>query len=170
MAPSEWFALTVKPRHEKLAAEHLRARGLEAFLPLYHARRKWSDRLQAVDLPLFPGYLFCRFTPHHWLQVLSAPGVQTIVSFGRRPLPVGEAEISAVQSMLSSGLPVLPWQFIHAGDRVEIKRGPLAGMRGLAVREKGVDRFVVNVELLQRAVAVEIDREFLMPVRSQRAA
>ena len=88
----------------------------------------------------------------------------------RFALIVGENEIAAVRAMLSSGLPVLPWQFIQAGDRVEIKAGPLAGLRGMAVREKGVDRLVVNVELLQRAVAVEIDRELLLPVRTRRAA
>ena len=170
MAHADWFALTVKPRHEKLASQHLRARGLEEFLPLYHARRKWSDRTQVVDLPLFPGYLFCRFPTQAWLQVLSTPGVQTVVGFGRRPAPVSDGEVSAIQSMLASGLPVIPWEFVRAGDRVEIKGGPLTGMQGLAVREKGIDRLVVNVDLLQRAVAVEIDREMLAPVRINRAA
>ena len=39
----------------------LRAKGLEELLPLQQVRRRWTDRVQAIDLPLFPGYLFCRF-------------------------------------------------------------------------------------------------------------
>ena len=138
----------------------MRIRGLEDFLPLYHARRNWSDRIQTVDLPLFPGYVFCRFTTREWLQVLNMPGVSRIVGFGNRPAPVNDTEITAVRTMLASGLPVQPWPYIQAGDAVEIVGGALSGVRGIALREKGVDRFVVNVELLRRSVAVEIDRSF----------
>jgi transcription antitermination factor NusG len=156
-----WFALTVKPRHEKSAAQHLKLRGLEDFLPLYNARRVWSDRMQTVALPLFPGYIFCRFTPREWLQVLNTPGVSTIVGFGRQPAPVSDGEIIAIQTMVASGLPIQPWPYIQAGDAVEIVGGALAGVRGIALREKGVDRVVVTVELLRRSVAVEIDRGLL---------
>jgi hypothetical protein len=38
----------------------LRPKGLEEFLPLQQARRRWTERVQAIDLPRFPGYLFCR--------------------------------------------------------------------------------------------------------------
>ena len=38
----------------------LHAKGLEKFLPLQQARRRWTDRVQGVDLPTFPGYLVCR--------------------------------------------------------------------------------------------------------------
>ncbi len=160
-----WFALTVKPRHEKAAAQNLRHRGLEEFLPLYNARRQWSDRTQTVTMPLFPGYVFCRFSSREWLQVVNTPGVNSVVSFGRQPEPLSDGEIAAIQTMVASGLPLQPWPYIHAGDRVEITAGALEGVRGIAVREKGIDRVVVNVELLRRSVAVEIDRS-LVAVRS----
>jgi transcription antitermination factor NusG len=153
-----WYALTVKPRHEKAAAQNLRLRGLEDFLPLYNARRVWSDRIQTVALPLFTGYIFCRFTSREWLQVLNTPGVSTIVGFGRQPAPISDGEINAIQTMVNSGMPIEPWPYIQAGDTVEIVGGALAGVRDIALREKGVDRVVVNVELLRRSVAVEIDR------------
>jgi transcriptional antiterminator NusG len=166
--PAPWFALTVKPRHEKQAAQHLRMRGLEEFLPLYKDRRRWSDRVQTVELPLFPGYLFCRFAPRQWLQAVSAPGVMAVVSFGKLPQPVPETEIAAIRAMQDSGLPLQPWDYIHAGDPVEITAGALAGLSGIAVREKNIDRLVVNVQLLHRAVAVEIDRAILQPLPSHR--
>jgi len=167
---AKWFALTVKPRHEKAAAQNLRSRGLEEFLPLYNARRQWSDRIRTLALPLFPGYVFCRFLPQEWLRVLGTPGVNTVVGFGRRPAPVSAAEIDGVKKMLAAGLPVGPWPYIQAGDQVEIVGGALDGLRGVAVRDKGVDRLVVNVELLQRSVAVEIDRGMLTVLATRRAA
>jgi hypothetical protein len=50
-----WFALQTRPRYEKTAANILRAKGYEEFLPLYCSRRRWSDRMKDVELPLFPG-------------------------------------------------------------------------------------------------------------------
>src|SRR5262249_55613729 len=144
-------------------AQNLKLRGLEEFLPLYKARRQWSDRAQTLDLPLFPGYVFCRFTPTEWLRVVNTSGVNNVVGFGSRPAPVGEAEIDSIRTMVASGLPLQPWGYIQAGETVEITGGALEGIRGVALREKGVDRVVVNVELLRRSVAVEVDRSLVTP-------
>lgn len=167
---SAWFALTVKPRHEKVAAQDLRSKGLEDFLPLYHARRCWSDRVKSVELPLFPGYLFCRFESYKdRLKVLSTTSVISIISFGEELAPVEEAEIAAIQSLLRSGLPVEPWPFLRVGEPVRVESGPLTGLQGILSREKNVSRVVINVELLQRSVAVEIDRHRLSAVNSTTA-
>src|ERR1039458_584693 len=92
-----WFVLTVKPQHEKAVAEQLRAKSLEEYLPLYQARRRWSDRVATVELPLFPRYVFCRFSFENRLQVLQTPSVSSIVSFGGKPCPVEHREIETVQ-------------------------------------------------------------------------
>src|SRR6202040_2303430 len=55
-----WFALRVRPNYEKPVAAALRGKGFQEFLPLVQSRRQWSDRVKVMDLPLFPGYLFCR--------------------------------------------------------------------------------------------------------------
>lgn len=160
-----WFALTVKPRHEKVAAQNLRLRGLEDFLPLQRVRRSWSDRMQAVDLPLFPGYVFCRFTYRDRLHALNTPGVRSIVGFGNVEIPLDDSEIQAVQALISSGMPLSPWPYLRVGEKVRIERGALEGVCGTLVREKGSWRIVVNVELLQRSVAVEVDRDIVGPWR-----
>jgi len=162
---SFWFALTVKPRHEKAAAHNLRLRGLEEFLPLHAERRPWSDRVKTVELPLFPGYVFCRFTYAERLWALNTPGIRSIVGFGNQETPLADAEVEAVQKLVSSGMPISPWPYLRIGDRVQVEHGALEGVRGVIVREKGPWRLVVNVELLQRSIAVEIDREFLGPCR-----
>ena len=163
---SAWFALTVKPRHEKAAAQNLRAKGLDVMLPVYLAQHQWSDRVKAVELPLFPGYVLCRLRREERLKALTTPSVTSIVGFANIPVPIPEEEISAVRTMVESGLPIQPWPHLRPGEQVRIESGSLAGVQGTLVREKSVFRVVVNIELLQRSVAVEVDRAALSPVNS----
>jgi len=156
-----WFALTVKPRHEKAVTEHLSARSLEAYAPVYRERRRWSDRVKTVELPLFPRYVFCRFSFADRLKVIGMPSVQSVVGFGGEPVPVPDEEIDAVRMLVGSGLAVAPWHYLRIGQRVRIREGPLSGLEGILAREKSGYRVVINVELLQRGVAVEIDRNFV---------
>src|ERR1035437_1084051 len=158
-----WFALVVKPQHEKAVAEQLQAKALEHYLPLYRARRRWSDRTKAVDLPLFPRYVFCRFGFEQRLKELSTPSIVCIVSFGRKPAPLSETDLHAVQALVGSGLPVSPWPFLRSGERVRITHGALAGVEGILVRENSACGGVVRVELLNGAAPVEIDRDLVLP-------
>jgi len=159
-----WFAIRVKPRHEKVTAHHLHSRGLEEFLPLYRSSRQWSDRTQVVELPLFDGYLFCRFSRDTLIPVLSAPGVLYVVSHGVDPAPVEEDEIAAIRRLVESRMPIGPWPYLREGQRVRICCGALKGLEGVLVHLKGQSRVVVSVHLLQRSVAADVDRETVEPV------
>jgi transcription antitermination factor NusG len=168
-----WFAVRVRSNHERLAAAHLRERGYEEFLPSYKTERRWSDRKKEIVQFLFPGYVFCRLNPVDRLPVLTAPGVIDLVGFGRVPSPVPDSEIEAIRRMVQSGLLVMPWPFLELGNRVLIERGPLAGVEGILDEVKGRCRLVVSVNLLQRSVSAEVDRNWvrpLPPVRSERSA
>jgi len=157
--PLWWYALRVKPQHEKSAAASLENKGFPYYLPLYRSRRRWSDRFKELHLPLFPGYLFCRFSLRHRLLVETTPGVRSIVSCTQPPEPVPDSEIAALRTMLASGLTVAPWPFLKVGNCVYIDRGPLCGLEGILIQIKSTWRLVVSVDLLQRSVAVEVDRE-----------
>ena len=77
---SSWFAIETRPRCEKLVGNILENKGYELFLPMYKSRRRWSDRIKELDLPLFPGYLFCRWSPQQrTLPLLTTPWVRQIV-------------------------------------------------------------------------------------------
>ena len=159
--PYPWFALRVKSRSEKIVSTIVRYKGFEEFLPLYQSRRRWSDRFKSVELPLFPGYVFCRFDPSTRLRVLQAPGVRSIVGAGKDAAPVDDAEIDSIRALIASRRPILPWPFLRAGERVAIRSGPLANLRGIIVRVKDSLRAVVSVEALSCSVAVEVDIEDL---------
>lgn len=162
-----WFALSVRSRYERSAAQFLENRGYESFLPMYKSRRCWSDRIKELDVPLFPGYLFCRFDIHNRLPVLVVPGVVGIVGGTKLPRPIDLAEIEALQTAVRTGLPREPWPFLHVGDRVRIEHGSLAGVEGILLQIKGRHRLILSVTLLQRSVAVDIDSAWVSSLASR---
>jgi transcription antitermination factor NusG len=159
-----WFAVRVRSRCEKIAAAMIRNKGLEEFLPLY-SRRSWrSGRQRMAQLPLFPGYVFCRVDPRDRLPVLTIPGVLYFVGVGRVPVVIDSAEIGAIQSAVRSGLCVEPWPFLEVGRRVRLESGPLANVEGMLLEFRKQRRVVVSVSLLRRSVAVEIERDWVTPL------
>jgi transcription antitermination factor NusG len=161
-----WYALHVRTRFEKVVARNLKGKGYEEFLPLFSRTSRWSDRTKQIELPLFPGYVFCRFNPAHRLPILTTPGVNAIVGMGKSILPVEEQELENIRSVLKSNSLFEPWPFLEVGQRVRVEYGPLAGTEGIVTMLKNTCRLVISINLLQRSVAVEIDRDCLKPVES----
>ena len=162
MENTDWFGIRVRSRCEVRAYEDLCLRGFEAFLPLCSVRRRWSDRVKTLQVPMFGGYLFCRFALPDRLRVLNAAGVAQIVGVGNTPVPISEAEIRSVQTLVASKVACTPWPYLQAGQRVSIDCGPLAGVEGVIIRaENGKPRVVVSVTMLLRSVAAEIEREWI---------
>lgn len=162
--PDQWFALRVKSRAEKIVALMARNKGFDEFLPVYQARRRWSDRVKSVELPLFPGYVFCRLNPHHRLALLTIPGVLHLVGIGKVPVAIDDAEMIALQSAVGSGLATEPWPYLEVGQRVRLEEGPLVGIEGILVGTSKQQRVLVSVTLLKRSVAVAIERRWVMPI------
>ena len=158
--PERWFALRVKSRSEKAVSSISRNKGFEEFLPLYQSRRRWSDRVKSVELPLFPGYVFCRLDPQYRLPLLTIPGVLHFVSVGKIPAPIDDTEVASIQAAVQSGLLTEPWPFLDIGQRVRLEEGPLAGLEGILVGTSKQQRIIVSVTLLKRSVAVTIDRRW----------
>jgi transcription antitermination factor NusG len=159
-----WYAVYTRSNCEFKVSRHLSTRGLVEFLPVYKSRRQWSDRSRELDLPLFAGYVFCRFDPHRAVPVVSTPGVVRVIGSGRTAVPIADAEIDAIRAICTSGVRAQPWPFLEVGRRVAIVNGPLTGIEGIVVELKNQFRLVVSVSLLQRSVAAEIEREWIQPL------
>jgi transcription antitermination factor NusG len=122
--------------------------------------RQWSDRIKEIEVPLFPGYIFCRMNPHNRRPVVMTPGVIQVVGIGKTPTPVDEEEIAAIQRVGKTGLPAMPWPYLQVGCVARIEDGPLRGLTGIVVKIKSGLKLVLSVSLLQRSVAVEVDRRW----------
>jgi transcription antitermination factor NusG len=161
-----WYALRVRPNYEKPVAAALRGKGFQEFLPLIRSKRQWSDRVKIMDLPLFPGYLFCRLNLEERLPLLTTPGFLYLVGVGKNPEPVDETEIVGIQAVLRSGLTVTPWPNLVVGQKVRLKHGPLKGLDGVLTRIANRHRIYVSVTLLKRSISVEVDPDWVQPVRA----
>lgn len=159
-----WFALQVRTRFEHAVATYLDGKGYEWFLPLYKCRRRWSDRIKELELPLFPGYAFCRFDPLNRLPVLTTPWVVQVVGIAKTPIPIEESEIAAIQRAVQSGLATEPWPLLEVGQRARVEYGPLAGLEGTLLDFRGHHRLLLSVTLLRRSVAVEVDSADVTPI------
>lgn len=153
----------MKSKCEKMVSDQLRGKGYEEFLPMCWSRRLWSDRVKVIQMPLFTGYLFCRFDPENRFAILTTPGVCTIVGRGRTPLPVDANQVESIRLAVRSGQGVEPWPRLEVGNKVRIEVGPLSGVEGTLLRHKGTTHLILGVTLMQRAVAVEIDETWVMP-------
>jgi transcription antitermination factor NusG len=168
-SPEAWFAVQVRPQYEKVVETSLAGKGYEVFLPMYRCVRRWSQRMKTLELPLFTGYLFSRFDVRARLPILVTPFVMRIVGIGRAPCPIDNKEIEDLHTVVASGLRAQPAPYVGVGQRVCIEEGSLAGVEGILVAWKGKSRILVSVELLQRAVSIEIDPTWVKPVTIRQA-
>lgn len=163
---TRWYAVTTRSRQEKIAANTLQALGIAHFLPLQSQKRQWSDRIQTMNVPLFPGYLFVHIDP--WssvkLDVLKTPGVARFVGDHSGPLPVQNSEIESIRDLLQCGVEFAPHQFLKQGDRVQVVRGPLTGVEGIFVRLGSKSRIVISIEVIHRSLAMNVSETDVLPV------
>lgn len=159
-----WYAVRTRSRHEKLVRDRLAGLGVEHLLPTVMRLSQWKDRKKEIEAPLFPGYCFARFRWPDHLAVQTVSGVVGLVGGGQRPEPIPDAEIDALKLLMASELPYDAHPYLREGMMVEVRRGPLEGVRGILLRKAKRHRLVISIHLIQQAAAVEIDASEVVPV------
>jgi transcription antitermination factor NusG len=163
-----WFAIWTHSHCEQLVQDQLKAKDFRAFLPMVRIWSRRSGVRRLIARPMFPGYLFV----HHmmdkpgYIEILKTKGVARILG-GRwdRLTPVADAEIEALQRVITADQMVLPHPFMREGQRVRIDAGPLAGIEGIFVRSRpNRGLLVLSVNLVHQSVAVEVDCTTVIPV------
>jgi transcription termination/antitermination protein NusG len=156
---SSWFAVQTRPRHEKKVSLGLREKGIQSFLPLRWEKRKWSDRQQWIELPLFSHYVFVQIplTAESRVSVLRTSGVLRFAGVPGCGTPVPDEQIENLQAIIDQGMPLAPHEFIKVGERVRIRGGALNGIEGILAAIKNDRSLVVSVDLIEKSVAIRID-------------
>ena len=157
-----WFALQTRSRHEKIVRRELEIRNIEQFLPTVKRLSQWKDRKKEIEFPLFPGYCFARFSLDKRLAVLQSPGVVNIVG-ALRPEPIPDLEIESLRRVLNNHTRYELYPYLKEGCLVEVTKGPMQGVKGVFVRHARHHRLVLSINLIQQAVAVEIDASSVAP-------
>ncbi len=162
MSQPSWYVVHTRSRQEVKVQTGLELKGLETFLPRVTVRSRRRDRLQMLEAPLFPGYLFVHTDLNDWahFNIIRNQGVVRILGIKGQYTPVLEDTVTSLRTLVNSGQPVFPWSKLTPGKRVRVVDGPLTGATGVILRNsKGKRRLVVAVELLGRSVCAELAEE-----------
>jgi transcriptional antiterminator RfaH len=156
---AQWFCVKSQPKHEHIAAEHLRQFSeIEVFLPRIRFKRVTRQGAAWATEALFPGYLFARFNWQSKLrQVHHARGVRGVVHFGDRWPAIPEYTIVELRRCLGDAdlhtinTPLAP------GDTVQVAEGTLQGLKAVVTRiVPGRERVAVLMEFLGQQTMIEL--------------
>ena len=165
MPQPAWYCLRSQPKHEHIAAAHVRMlEGITVFCPRIRFRRATRQGAVWVTEAMFPGYLFARFDlAEKHRQVRYAHGVSGILQFGGR-YPVIEEEVLAPlrdQAGAAEGKQLT--HEITEGDHVTII-GVFAGLEAVVLRVmSGSERVRILMDFLGRKTEAEVERSCVLP-------
>jgi transcriptional antiterminator RfaH len=158
-----WYAVYTRPHAETKALDHLLRQGYCAYLPRYRTQITHARRRQVVLRPLFPRYLFAGIGggTMRWRPILSTFGVTDLVRAGDEPATVPSGVVEAIREReQAGGFDRLGLQrSLRLGELVRVTAGALEDLVGRLVELRDQDRVVVLLELLGRAVRVQLRAE-----------
>lgn len=159
-----WFALLLRSRHEFSTRDALVAQEIEQFLPTVEVTTRWTDRQVTTTRPLFPGYIFARFDPVNARELAAVYATRGVVSVlgTDGPEAIPDAVIANLQRIAATPNALSLCAYV-AGETVTVSRGPFAGVTGVISRVKGATSLTIPVQILGRAVSVQIDAADIEP-------
>ena len=157
-----WHVLHTKSRQEKALSADLDALGIAYYLPLVMQVRYYGKRKAKVEMPLFGGYLFMRGTLDEAYAADRTRRVAGIINVADQQQL--QWELVNLRKALESGRNLEPYPYLKKGMRAEVTSGPLRGLQGIIEDRAGVNRLILQVDLLGRAVSLEIDGALLEPL------
>lgn len=165
----QWIAVYTKPRHEKSVLGEFTVKGIDAYLPLVRQKHRWSDRMKWVETPIFKSYIFAHIELKDNLEVLQTRGVNHIIKFQNKIAVIPDIQITNLRKMIDGGFDPLPSDYFIIGDKVEVIGGLLRGMHGIVSRNDSEDKLIIKIDAIQHAVAVQIERKYLKPDKTNNA-
>jgi transcriptional antiterminator RfaH len=155
-----WWVLHCRPRQEKALARQLREHRVPFYLPIIARRLRIRNRNLTSHVPLFPGYLFMLANREQRTAALTTNRVVHTLQVGDQ----GKlwSDLCQVQHLIATGAPITPEDRLAPGSAVEIKCGPLAGLKGKILRNATGRRFVVEVDFIQRGASVMLEDHYLI--------
>ncbi|MDD4969948.1 MAG: UpxY family transcription antiterminator [Paludibacter sp.] len=143
-----WYAVYTAPRAEKKVSERFVQEGIEHYLPIQTVKRRWSDRIKEVQVPVVNGYIFVRVLVVDFIRVTKVYGALAFIKEQGQPVAIPDSQLERLRFMVEhSEEPVEYTQenFEH-GESIRICKGPLEGMMGELVEMKGKNKVLIRLE------------------------
>jgi transcription antitermination factor NusG len=143
-----WYAVYTAPRAEKKVSERFTLEGIEHYLPLQTVKRRWSDRIKEVEVPIVNGYIFVRILHLDFSKVTLVYGALAFVREGGQPVAIPDKQLDRLRFMVEHAEEPVEYSqesFEH-GESIRICKGPLEGMMGELVEMKGKHKVLIRLE------------------------
>jgi transcriptional antiterminator RfaH len=158
-----WYAIHTHPKQENRAESNLKAWNVETFFPRIRDCRfnEFTWEPSYFIKPLFPGYLFSRFSLNNLLhKVRFTRGVHSVVCVGIAPAPIDDRVIEIIATQIDNTGFVKIGVDLEPGAKVMIKAGPFRGLTGIFERDASdADRIKILLDSVCFQAHVEVDRK-----------
>lgn len=164
----DWFCLKSQPKHEHIAAAHLRRiPGLEVFSPRLRFQRNTVRGVIWFVEAMFPGYLFARFNlDQRFREVRSTTGVSSILKFGQFYAKLDPLVIDALRERTNAEQVVVIESTLKPGDVVTIVEGSLRGLSAVVTQIlSGRERVRILLDFLGRQIHAEVGKPAVLPAK-----
>jgi len=160
-AELKWYAVQTYSCREKAVDKSLKSQGIHSFLPLIAERRKWSDRIKTIHVPLFPGYLFVHMDTQgeDCQKITYTHNVCRIVGDRTGPTAIPDHQITAISSLIQAKTPLEVAQGLQKGHKVKVQSGPLQGVEGEFIRRGERSCLTIHITLLGQMVLAMVDAD-----------
>lgn len=153
----QWYVATTLPGKEEFACQNLRGQNFQVFFPKIVSTRNVRRPTSASLVPLFPGYVFTRFSraADRWQAINGTRGVRRLIcAASGAPIPVRQDVMTHLIDRCVDGVwQTMPAAFVK-GQPITMIDGPLAGCTGELDRLLPNDRVRILVEILGNKVTV----------------
>jgi transcription elongation factor/antiterminator RfaH len=151
-----WYAVYTLPFAEARAEAQLQRQGFWTFQPKRYKSVRHARRLNTVEAPFFPRYLFVvlDLTRHQWRRINGTWGVSRLVMCGEQPHAVPRGVVEALIAAAGQGGILQLAQKLHVGGPVRLMAGPFAEQLAILEYLDDSGRVQVLLEILGRQVAI----------------
>jgi transcription antitermination factor NusG len=156
----QWWVAHVRSRQEKVLARHLMGR-VGFYLPQSAQETVRSGRKFTSYVPLFGGYVFVHASADESRVAFASGVVVSMLNVVDQQQLAGE--LVQLHRLQCAGALFAPHTWLAVGDDVTITAGVFKGYRGVITREHGADRLVISVSMLRQSVAVDLQRDCVVP-------
>ncbi len=145
-----------RSRREKKVSHYCNDVGIKYYLPLESRTRIYGRKKVQTTLPLFPGYLFVFVDEKERYELLLTHHIAKILKVSNQLELIEDLEKIYIAETCEINL--VPCELNIEGRSARIEIGPMRGLEGIISRIKGRNRIVLNVNFINRAAAVDINR------------
>ncbi len=155
-----WLVVYTKNNHEKKVSRMFLEKNIEFYLPLQKIKRKWSDRVKTIEVPLFNGIIFVKNNISKE-ELYMTSGVSYILQRNNKIQLVKSFEIENIKILLNElegKYEKINNEEIIKGDIVEVLKGPFRGLVGTSMVVNKKHHLVITITGINESYSVQLPK------------